>query len=81
MIINDQTPEEWYRQIEAIATATPAIQRGNPDAVVGVAVDDARKRDYFVPHLQRLLNHHRWTVTFRVVPMNGDASVDLRRCP
>ena len=47
-------------------------------ATVGVAVDDERKRDYFVPRLQKILDENTWArhITFRVVPMTG-TYVDL----
>ena len=47
----------------------------------GVAVDDERKRDYFVPRLQKIVDEQTWAVhlTFRVVPMDGAAAVDVKK--
>lgn len=49
---------------------------------IGVAVDDERKRDYFMPRLQKILDENDWArnITFRIVPMVG-RSVDLTRSP
>lgn len=43
-------------------------------AVIGVAVDDERKRDYFVPRLRKMLDENTWArhLTFRVIPMTGE---------
>lgn len=52
-------------------------------AVLGVAVDDAEKRDYFVPRLQRILNENTWArhLTFKVVPMLGGEFMELTARP
>ncbi len=47
--------------------------------MIGVAVDDETKRDYFVPRLQKILDNNDWAkgLTFRIVPMRG-ATIDLK---
>ena len=49
-------------------------------AIIGVAVDDEQKRDYFVPRLRKILEH-TWAryLTFRVVPMLGGTPIDIKR--
>ena len=74
----------WDREIEKVELhARHWALAHKATAVFGVAVDDERKRDYFVPRLQRIVDENTWArhVTFRVVPIDGAAPVDVARPP
>jgi hypothetical protein len=76
---DDAVPEHWDEELERIEThARHIVTHHKATAVIGVAVDDNRKRDYFIPRLQAILRHE-WArhLTFRVVPVLGGTSVDL----
>lgn len=65
-------PSHWDEEIERVKQHARHLAESQPTAVVGVAVDDERKRDYFVPRL-RAIFAEPWAVglTFKVVPMLG----------
>jgi hypothetical protein len=70
----------WDAELEVIANRTRhMVTHHKATVVIAVAVDDERKRDYFVPRLQKILDEQTWAryVTFRVVPMVGQY-VELR---
>ena len=73
--------KHWDLEIAKIGERLPDIFRNKPDAAVGVAVDDAKKRDYFVPRLQRLMNERQFPGTLCVIPVNNDPAVDVRAQP
>ncbi len=68
----------WDDQIRVIEEKAPEVFRIKPDAIIGVAVDDAEKRDYFMPRLQAMLNRHQRTGTFRIIVMSGEPAIFLR---
>lgn len=73
------TPGHWDAEIAGIEHhARHHATHHKATAILGVAVDDERKRDYFVPRLQKILDENTWArhITFRVVPMQGQP-VDL----
>lgn len=73
-------PAHWDLELRRIEeTAQHMVTHHKATAQIGVAVDDERKRDYFVPRLQAILDGNTWArhITFRVVPMNGAGYVDL----
>lgn len=74
-------PPHWDEELRRIAIRAKEFAEIKPDAVLGVAVDDERKRDYFVPRLQKILDDHAWAnrLTFRVVPVMGGEFIDLKR--
>lgn len=75
-------PPHWDEEIARIkAHAAHLATAHNATMVMGVAVDDERKRDYFVLRLQAIVDNETWArhLTFRVVPMLGGAPVDVRR--
>lgn len=64
----------WDAEIAAIEERTRhMVTHHKATAIIGVAVDDERKRDYFAPRLQKILDENIWArhITFRVVPMAG----------
>lgn len=73
---------DWDEQIERLkAHARHVALSHKHNAVAGVAVDNERKRDYFVPRLQAILDTEFWAedLTFRIVPMMGGEPIELRR--
>lgn len=76
--------KHWDAEIQRIQDHAQHLALAHKaTAVMGVAVDDAAKRDYFIPRLQRILDQHTWArhLTFRVVPMNGDSVIELTAPP
>lgn len=76
------TPPHWDTELQRVEEHARHIAIGHKaTAKLGVAVDDERKRDYFVPRLQKIVDENMWAahLTFRVVPMNGSASIDVTR--
>lgn len=75
-----RTPEAWDRELETIEANLPIMASQKPDAKVGIAVDDAEKRDYFVPRIQAILNRHVCLsrIKVEVIPMRGQP-VSLKR--
>ena len=71
--------DEELSRVEAHAQHVALAHKAT--AVIGVAVDDERKRDYFVPRLQKIVDDHTWSahLTFRVVPMNGGEVVEVKK--
>lgn len=71
--------DEELRKIESHARHMVTYHKAT--AVLLVAVDDERKRDYFVPRLRKMLADNDWArhLTFRVVPIMGGAAIDLTR--
>jgi len=69
----------WDAEIQKIETHSKHLVTHKPDAMIGIAVDDERKRDYFVPRLQKILDANAWAkgLTFRIVPMVG-SPIDLK---
>lgn len=75
----ESTPPHWDEELQRIeAHARHIVSHHKATAVLGVAVDDERKRDYFVPRLTKLLEHD-WAryLTFRVVPIEGGEPIEL----
>ncbi len=75
-----ETPPHWDVELQRIEDHARHLALAHKaTAVLGVAVDDERKRDYFVPRLQKLLDENTWAqhLTFRVVPMNGSEPREL----
>jgi hypothetical protein len=72
-------PPHWDVELQRLESHAQHVASHKATAVIGVAVDDDRKRDYFVPRLQQILNDHAWaqSLTFRVVPVMGGTPVDL----
>lgn len=71
----------WDQEIELIIAKTQhMVTHHKATAMIGIAVDDAKKRDYFVSRLQKVLNENEWArhITFRIVPMT-DTYIDLKR--
>ena len=76
-------PPHWDDELRNIEShARHLVTHHKATAVLGVAVDDERKRDYFVPRLRKILEND-WArhLTFRVVPMMGGAVMELRPTP
>lgn len=76
--MNEQA--RWDEEIRRIADgARHLVTHHKATAVIGVAVDDERKRDYFAPRLCEILAHG-WAryLTFRVVPMMGGEPIELK---
>ena len=74
-------PAHWDTELQRIEQHARHLALSHKaTAVVAVAVDDARKRDYFLPRLQRMLDQHTWAryLTIRVVPVLGGDVHDLR---
>jgi hypothetical protein len=71
--------KHWDVEIARIEVHARHFALTKPSAIMGVAVDDETKRDYFVPRLQRILDDNAWArhLTFRVVPVNGADSIDV----
>ncbi len=69
---------KWDVELHNIAARSFDIFKGNPIAKVGVAVDDAVKRDYFVPRLQALIIEHQWKGSFAVIPIDNSPAIEVR---
>jgi hypothetical protein len=71
-------PPHWDLELDRVLAGARGAK---PDALIGVAVDDVRKRDYFVQVLQTAVNRNAWAerLTFRVTPMLGGSFVDVKR--
>lgn len=72
---------KWDREIERVVAGAQVVAAQKPDAKIAVAVDDERKRDYFVPRLRKVVNGSSWAerVTFCVAPMLGGAAVNVHK--
>jgi hypothetical protein len=73
-------PVHWDAELAAIESHARHLALAHKaTATLGVAVDDERKRDYFVPRLQKMLDDNTWArhLTFRVVPLFGGAPIDI----
>ena len=69
----------WDDELRNIEThARHLVTHHKATAVIGIAVDDERKRDYFVPRL-RTICANEWAryLTFRVIPMLGGAPIEV----
>ena len=77
----DLSAQHWDEELRRVGIRAKELAEVKPDALIAVAVDDERKRDYFVPRLQKILDDNEWAarITFRVVPVNGGAYNDLTR--
>lgn len=75
-------PPHWDEELTQVEIHAQHLALAHKaTAVCGVAVDDERKRDYFVPRLQKIVDEQTWAahLTFRVVPMDGAAAVDVKK--
>ena len=74
-------PAHWDLELQKIEKHAQHLALAHKaTALLGVAVDDEQKRDYFVPRLQKILDDNTWAryLTFRIVPMMGGAPIELR---
>jgi hypothetical protein len=79
-----KTPPQWDEEIRRIEKhAAHFATAHKATATMAVAVDDERKRDYFVPRLQKIIDNNTWAahLTFRVVPVNGSAPIEVNCTP
>lgn len=74
-------PPHWDEELRRIGIRAKEIAEIKPDARMGVAVDDERKRDYFIPRLQKILDDNAWAdrLIFSVIPVLSGEPIDLRR--
>lgn len=80
MTSRSKIPPHWDLELRRIEeSALHMVTQHKATAIFAVAVDDERKRDYFVPRLRQILKKE-WArhLTFRVVPIMGGEPLELK---
>ena len=80
-MISDAEVKAWEQQLQRVIEGAKVLAQTTPGAVVGVTVDDARKRDFFVARLQRTVDAQDWTkdITLKVIPLLGGDPIEIKR--